>query len=426
MPRPPPPERRPDLDALRIGAVYLLILFHVAKVYDPRPIHHIWSPDLIPGMDEVTAAIRLWHMPLLFLLAGWAAVLSLRQRPVSAFLAERGRRLALPLFFGVVFLCPVIKFLELRNGVFMGLGGRRATAALQEAHGALQTHPLPIMEPYTEGFFQFLPRFFTSIEYFTWSHLWFLAYLLIMSVIAAPLLARTARAGPGPALRPVLWLLLPGLALLVSESVLRPHWPNNQAIVNDWANWARYSLAFAMGAVWARHPDLGERMRGRWPVALIAAVALYGAHKALGEVAAGVLAPLSAGARLIDHGLPGAAGWFFMLFLIGAAARFVTRDGPTLAAVAETVLPVYIVHQPVVVATAYCLDQLALPVGVRFVLVLLVSAVATLAIVLGLIQRFELLRAGFGLKASPRARWGAAALAAAAVAAVLAGAAIHR
>jgi len=43
-------ERRADLDALRVGAVYLLFLFHTLKVYDPRLGYHVWSPDLIPGI----------------------------------------------------------------------------------------------------------------------------------------------------------------------------------------------------------------------------------------------------------------------------------------------------------------------------------------------------------------------------------------
>jgi surface polysaccharide O-acyltransferase-like enzyme len=417
----PRPKRRPDLDALRIGAIYLLILFHVAKVYDPRPIFHIWSPDLIPYLNEFTGAMRLWRMPLLFMLAGWAAVLSFHSRGKWAFMVERIRRLALPLFFGSVFLCTIIKYLELRNGVSMNIDGWHATAALQEAHGVLQTYPVPVIEPYTESFFKFLPRFFTSLKFYSWSHLWFLAYLLVITSITTPLLARVAKAEPRPAPHSVLWLLMPGLLLLVSESILRPHWPGSQALINDWANVARYSLYFGMGVVWARYGDLGEQMRVRWSLAFAAAILIYAAHKLLGEVAVGMLTPLSPGARVIEYGLPAVAAWLFILSLIGAAARFITRPSFKLTALAGTVLPVYIVHQPVIVILAFFLDPLPLPVGVRFMLVLLVSLAATLAIVLGPVQRFDLLRAGFGLKAPVKASWHAAGLAAACVAAVLAG-----
>ncbi len=408
------PKRYPDLDALRVGAIYLLILFHVAKVYDPRPLFHIWSPDLIPGMNEFTGMMRLWRMPLLFLLAGWAAVLSLRTRDVWAFMIERLSRIALPLFFGTVFLGSLIKYLELRNGVSMSIEGWQATASLQEAHGSLQTYPVPVMEPYTNSFLEFLPRFFTKVKYFTWSHLWFLAYLLVITSLTAPILARIAKAEPRPAVHQTVWLLLPALILFLSESFLRPHWPGSQTLINDWANVVRYSIYFGVGAAWATYSNLGDRMRVQWPLALAASILLFTAHKLLVEVAADWFATLSPGARVVEYGLPAVAAWFFILSLIGVAGRFVTRPSPQLSFAAGTVLPVYIVHQPVIVITAYYLDPLPLPVGARFLLILLVSGAATLVIVLGPVMRLNLLRAGFGLKAPVKSSWQAASLAAAA------------
>ncbi|MCX5738570.1 MAG: acyltransferase family protein, partial [Proteobacteria bacterium] len=73
-------DRRADLDALRVFAVYLLFAFHSAKVYDPYPWYHVWSPDLIPGIERFTGFVHLWHMPLLFLLAGWSLAASLQTR----------------------------------------------------------------------------------------------------------------------------------------------------------------------------------------------------------------------------------------------------------------------------------------------------------------------------------------------------------
>jgi len=411
----PSVERRADLDALRVGAIYLLFLFHVAKIYDPRPFQHYWSPDLIPGLDEITGVFVIWRMPLLFLIAGWSAVLSFRSRGLAVFLRERVRRIALPLFFGAVFLCPLIKYIELRSGVYMGLRGRGATAALQEAHGSLQAYALPIIEPYAASFYSFLPKFYTSLSFFTWSHLWFLVYLLVFTSIAAPLLARIADAPAKPARYPLLWLCFPAFFLAVSEAVLRPHWPNNLTLINDWANMARYSLYFLIGIVWARHGVLGKLMRELWPYALTAAVLLFTTHKLL----AGGLASHATVQRLVVYGLPAAAGWFFILFLLGITARFMERGSPLLATLSGTVLPVYILHQPIIIVTAYFLDDLALHVSARLVLIFCMSLIVTLAIVRGPAQRFAILRAGFGLGASAAASWGAAVSAALFVAMVL-------
>src|SRR5512138_369034 len=68
--------RRPDVDWLRVGAVYLLFVFHAGKVFDPAPFYHIRNDELSFAMLVVCGFIGLWHMPLLFLLAGWSAAAS--------------------------------------------------------------------------------------------------------------------------------------------------------------------------------------------------------------------------------------------------------------------------------------------------------------------------------------------------------------
>ena len=98
--------RRPDIDWLRVGATYLLFVFHVGKVFDPAPFYHIRNADLSFTMLVVCGFIGLWHMPLFFLLAGWSAATSLDRRGSRGFVAERVRRLAIPLLAGCVLLAP--------------------------------------------------------------------------------------------------------------------------------------------------------------------------------------------------------------------------------------------------------------------------------------------------------------------------------
>ena len=403
-------ERRADLDALRVGAVYLLFLFHTLKVYDPRLGYHVWSPDLIPAVSPVTAFINIWHMPLLFFLAGWSAVMSLRSRSMFVFLGERVRRLALPLFFGIALLCPLIKYVELKSGVWLGIGGRAASAVLQEAHGAMQAGPLPVAEPYAGSFLAFLPQFYGSLKFFTWSHLWFLAYLLLFTTLLAPLLIQIARAGEARMRHTFLALCLPAVVLALSEAALRPTWPGTQDLINDWANVARFGLYLTLGALWARYPRLGETAASRWPVALAAGALLYGASLLFAGLPSASLAELGAHA---------ASGWFFVLFLLGLATRLVTKASAWLETASDTSMAVYILHQPVIVLAAYTLDALPLPAPARLAAILLVSVTMTLGLVHGAIARADILRAGFGLKAPTRAAWLATGLAALSIAAGL-------
>src|SRR5712691_1059514 len=94
--------RRPDIDWLRVGATYLLFVFHVGKVFDPAPFYHIRNADLSFGMLVLCGFIGLWHMPLFFALAGWSLLSSLHARGTRGFVVERMRRLAIPLVAGCV------------------------------------------------------------------------------------------------------------------------------------------------------------------------------------------------------------------------------------------------------------------------------------------------------------------------------------
>ena len=48
-------ERRYDIDWLRVGATYLLFVFHVGKVFDPAPFYHVRNAEVSFGMLIVCA-----------------------------------------------------------------------------------------------------------------------------------------------------------------------------------------------------------------------------------------------------------------------------------------------------------------------------------------------------------------------------------
>src|SRR5437867_4918098 len=168
--------RRPDIDWLRVVAVYLLFVFHVGKVFDPAPFYHIRTADLSFTTLVFCGFVSLWHMPLFFLLAGWSAVASLQKRGRRPFVVERVRKLAIPLLAGSALLGPPIKYLELRSGLDLNHAGLWVAAPLQAGFRTVIPSGLPQAKPFDEGFLAFLPTFFTRLDRFTWTHLWFLAY----------------------------------------------------------------------------------------------------------------------------------------------------------------------------------------------------------------------------------------------------------
>jgi glucan biosynthesis protein C len=234
------PARRYDIDWLRVFATYLLFVFHVGKVFDVAPYYHIKNAELSPFLNYLTGFIHQWHMPLFFLLAGWSACGSLRRRGPGAFVRERLQRLFLPFVAGCVLLCPLIKYLELKNGMGM-------------THTGGITHA-----PFDESFLTFLPTFFTRLDRFTWAHLWFLIYLFTFTLLYLPLFNRLVKqAGTGwvgaPVVVPIV-IYLPIIPLALVQVTLRGYWPGFQNLFDDWANFAYYSLYFILGFLIARLP----------------------------------------------------------------------------------------------------------------------------------------------------------------------------
>ena len=372
-----PPSRRHDLDALRVFACYLLLLFQVGMVFNPAPFFHIRNDASSFVFLILCGFIGLWHMPLLFLLAGWSAAASLRSRGAGAFLRERGRKLALPLLAGCVLLAPGIKYLELRSGQDLNHRGLFVTPEVQEQIRTVLPVELPAAEPFDESFLAFLPTFFTDLDRFTWSHLWFLAYLLVMSVVLLPVLAPLARRAPAGAGAPARvhgrgWVYAPILPLVLIQLTLRERFPGPYNLYSDWANLAFFATFLGAGCALAVVPGLEARLREEWRRAL-----------ALGAAATGVLLAAVLGAFESKHVVlagSAVAGWCFVVALLGLARERVTRSGPRLRYLAESAFPIYVLHQPVVVVLAAGVVALPLGIAAKFALLLAASTAGTVAL----------------------------------------------
>ncbi len=151
--------RRPDIDNLRSAATFLLLAFHTAKVYDYSEFYHLKNRATFVGFDVFTGFVHQWHMPLFFALAGWSMAAALKKRGAAEIRKERVNRLLIPLIAWTLITCPFIRWIELDH--------------IDHVH---------------ESFLAFLPTFFGLR--FSWSHLWFLAYLLTFSLVYLPLFVR--------------------------------------------------------------------------------------------------------------------------------------------------------------------------------------------------------------------------------------------
>jgi uncharacterized protein (DUF2147 family)/fucose 4-O-acetylase-like acetyltransferase len=393
-------ERRPDIDWLRVIATYLLFVYHVGKIFDPAPFFHLRNSDLWFGMLVACGFISLWHMPLFFLLAGWSAASSLRVRGRRAFLAERVRRLGIPLVAGCVLLGPVIKYAELRSGLDLSHTGLRVAPALLPGFHAVIPSGLPVLPPFDEGFLAFLPTFFTRLERFSWAHLWFIAYLLALTVAYLPLIGWLVGRADRLARVPRLAVYAPVVPLVAVQLTLRARWPGIYNLYDDWANVAYYSVFLLAGSLLACHPALERAVDREWKRSLAVGLGTTGLLllAVLGIVPGPAI--LLAGSAV--------AGWCLVIGAVGLARRHLAGSGPVLRYLSESAFPVYVLHQAAIVVPGYFIVRLALGIAPKFVLLVVVAVATTLATYEWLVRPFAGPRFLLGMRRKARARRAAA------------------
>ena len=367
------PARRPDLDALRVGAFLLLILYHLGMFYVPWG-WHVKSSHIVPELELWMGLLNPWRLTLLFVISG-AATRFMSSKATSGGLAgQRSLRLLVPLVFGMlVVVAP------------------QSWAEVVEKNG------------YTGGFLEFWPRYLAFDASFgiilpTYNHLWFVAYLWIYTMAALamrPLWPAMDQAferlvrGPGLLVTPA---LLFGLYLATAGRA----WGETHMFWADGYAHLQYGTAFVLGLLMARSEAAWAFLERRRLVIL-----------------AGVGAILAVGLWLrADEDLPGWPGfafaflreayaWGVICALFGYARRYIRSGSPLLTWLTEAVFPFYIVHQTAIVVAGHLLKPLGLPALAEAAIILAVTAASCLA-AYGLARAVPVLRLPFGLKPTPR------------------------
>ncbi len=373
------PERRVDLDWLRIAAFGLLILYHVGMFYVTWGFH-VKSSHASGAIEPLMLLTNPWRLLLLFIISGVATRFMLDKLPVRTFLGDRLWRLALPLVFGMlVIVAPQTYFEIVQKQGFDGT----------------------IWEFYS----QYLPPSMTwGLITPTWNHLWFVAYLIPYTVLIAglgPLMKRIPSQLVAPLASGPLLLALPILYLVALRLFLLPLFPTTHALTDDWYNHAESFAGFCFGYAIARHaPFFTYVVRVRW-LALVAGltawIALITLYTTLPEASGDRTPALQIAAQLARE----IQAWGLILAAFGFAHKHLAgRDGPIRRYLTEAIFPFYIIHQTTIVAAGFWLDKQGLPVALEAALLIALTAVSCLAFH-ELVRRVPPLRPLCGLKLNP-------------------------
>ncbi|WP_347839886.1 acyltransferase family protein [uncultured Draconibacterium sp.] len=346
-------ERRYDIDWLRVLAIGLLLIYHIAIVFQPWAmfIGFIKSNESLEKLWTPMTLLNVWRIPLLFYVSGMGLYFAMRKRNFVQLLTERTRRILIPLIFGVLAIAPLhfIIFQKFYN--------------------------LP-MSYYPHA-----------------GHLWFLGNIFIYVLVLAPVFLYLIKRNDNKVkhfLSALVGNPFGPLALSVffvaEVLIVKPQIFSVYA--ETWHGFFMGFLAFVFGFlfVYSGHEFWQTMKKWKWFYLGLAAV-LYGVRVMVYQTnAPGYLMAIESNC------------WIFGIF--GLGYHYLNKPSKILGYLSQSAYPVYIIHMFALYAGALLILPLKMPAALKFILISVFTFTLCYLIYEFLIRRVEFLRPLFGLKPS--------------------------
>ena len=384
------------IDWLRVVAILFVLLVHCSKIFDYHTTV-VFNTVRSPVLSAFRDFSLLWIMPLFFVLSGAAVFLSKSSDKTGEFIKSRFLRLLVPLIFiGTFIINPLYVYIE---RLFSG--------------GA------------AGGFFQWYPKYFDGMYGFggnfaplgQGTHLWYLEFLFIYSLILLPLFARSKKRGTSLLSRlsihfekplALLFLFLPISAVAAAFEIIGL---GGARVMGGWDP-ISYLLFLSYGYLIFSNAKIGETIKKYSPIYLTVAIILTALlldshfgfilkipgltrHDLLND---GALLPLNQSLWVAVQALRGLLAWCWIIGLLGLGRRFLNFNNKFLAYGNEAVLPFYILHHTIIYIIGYNVIQWSGNIGSKFTIISIASFAIIMSIYEILIRRINLVRFLFGMK----------------------------
>lgn len=343
-------ERRYDIDWLRVIAIGLLLIYHIAIGFQPWGVFigFIQNTESLQWIWTPMAMLNIWRIPLLFFVSGMGVYFAIQRRDIKALLLERTKRILVPFLFGMAAIVPL--------------------------------HVLLWKNYYHQ-----------DAEYvFNPMHLWFLGNIFVYVLIFTPLFFYLKN-NPENKFYKVLSKVMGtpiGLLLLLIPFIAEAELVNPESFeyyaMNAHGFWLGM-IAFLTGflCVYSGKPFWNNVTKWRWALLVIAAT-LYILRLLEGEFNAPYYL------KAIESNL-----WIFTVF--GFGHKYLNKPSNILSYLSQAAYPVYILHMVFLYLTSWLLFPLPIPAFAKFVLVIVITFIGCF-VTYEVIRRVNGLRPLFGLR----------------------------
>lgn len=343
--------RRYDIDWLRVIAIGLLLIYHVAIgfqswgimigfITNDKPWESLWIP---------MAMLNIWRIPLLFFVSGMGVFFAIQNRNCKQLLLERFQRILLPFLFGIVFIVPI--------------------------HSYIWQH-----------YYQLDPTYNPNP-----GHLWFLGNIFIYVLVLSPVFFYLKSDEDG---KIGYWIkkslsnpfgLLLIIAAFIAEVILVDPNPYEMYAMT-WHGFFLGLLAFFFGFCFALSGRPFWEMVLKWRWLFVSAATIFFVF------------------RLVQYQLnaPGyllvieSCCWIFSVF--GFCYKYLNRPSSILSYLSQAAYPVYIIHMIFLYLGSMLIFPLDIGVPLQFVLLVLFTGVGCFTAYEFGIRRSNIIRPLFGLK----------------------------
>jgi len=373
------PQRRYDLDWLRVLVFSLLILFHIGMLYVDGWGFHIKSHYLSEKLANMMLLVSPWRMACLWLVSGIAIRFVLSKVAMWRYISVRSVHLLLPLFFAILVIIPPQLYYQ------MTFEGNLSMSYWQFYQAFWQTDN-EIFSLYQSGIWPHVDV----------NHLWYLRELWLYSMIMItllPLLNSTrmenfidwcvSRHG-------VIAMMLAVLPVLVIQLL------NNGDSESTRKQLGMLFLLY--GYLIGFNAVFWQRLVDNVGVLLLCAFISHTVFLTFYNIVwltSDENTPiwlLSIGSLILS-----VCRVFGVMLVLALASKHLNKNSKALAYLSEAVYPYYIMHQSIIIVVGYELSSLALGPIVEPILVVLMT-VAGCLLSFELVRRVSILRPLFGLK----------------------------